>query len=75
VCLWVRGFDWGRNGLGAAIGPILPSPPGARAHVFSSPTPHPNNEQKWNKAHSVTHMKANPLGGAAMAKGIVLEKM
>jgi len=29
----------------------------------------------WNKAHSVTHMKANPLGGAAMAKGIVLEKM
>ncbi|KAM3575832.1 hypothetical protein VYU27_002318 [Nannochloropsis oceanica] len=29
----------------------------------------------WNKAHSVTHMKANPLGGAAMAKGIVLEKI
>merc|ERR1711901_6222 len=29
----------------------------------------------WNKAHSVTHMKANPFGGSAMAKGIVLEKI
>jgi len=40
---------------------------------------HRRNEKwaskRWNKAHSVTHMKANPLGGAAMAKGIVLEKM
>jgi small subunit ribosomal protein S23e len=40
---------------------------------------HRKNE-KWsskdyNKAHSVTHMKANPLGGSCMAKGIVVEKM
>jgi len=46
-----------------------------------TPPPYPpycpitTTEQQWNKAHSVTHMKANPLGGAAMAKGIVLEKM
>ena len=37
-------------------------------------------EQRWRdanyvKAHSVTAMKANPFGGSAMAKGIVLEKM
>mmetsp|Transcript_2904 Transcript_2904/g.4073 ORF Transcript_2904/g.4073 Transcript_2904/m.4073 type:complete len:146 (-) Transcript_2904:26-463(-) len=36
--------------------------------------------QRWaskdyNKAHSITAMKANPLGGASMAKGIVLEKI
>eukprot|EP00953_Heterococcus_sp_UTEX-ZZ885_P034662 17931-Heterococcus_DN1.PRE.1 len=31
--------------------------------------------QDYNKAHSVTAMKANPLGGSSMAKGIVLEKM
>ncbi|CAM9545233.1 unnamed protein product [Chrysoparadoxa australica] len=36
--------------------------------------------QRWsakdyNKSHSVTAMKANPLGGASMAKGIVLEKI
>lgn len=32
-------------------------------------------DKRWNKAHSVTHMKANPFGGSAMAKGIVLEKI
>jgi len=37
-------------------------------------------EQRWaqkayNKSHSITAMKANPFGGATMAKGIVLEKM
>ena len=31
--------------------------------------------KKYNKAHSVSHMKANPLGGSCMAKGIVLEKI
>lgn len=31
--------------------------------------------QDYNKSHSVTAMKANPLGGSSMAKGIVLEKM
>ena len=31
--------------------------------------------QKYRKAHSVSSMKANPLGGACMAKGIVLEKV
>lgn len=36
--------------------------------------------QRWAskpyvKAHSVTAMKANPLGGASMAKGIVVEKI
>ncbi|CAM9748234.1 unnamed protein product [Ectocarpus sp. 12 AP-2014] len=29
----------------------------------------------YNKSHSVTAMKANPLGGSSMAKGIVLEKI
>ena len=32
-------------------------------------------QKKYNKSHSVTAMKANPFGGASMAKGIVLEKM
>ena len=37
-------------------------------------------EQKWNdkqyrKSNSITAMKANPMGGATMAKGIVLEKI
>eukprot|EP00178_Gracilaria_changii_P006687 TRINITY_DN2169_c0_g1_i1.p1 TRINITY_DN2169_c0_g1~~TRINITY_DN2169_c0_g1_i1.p1 ORF type:complete len:146 (-),score=27.65 TRINITY_DN2169_c0_g1_i1:49-486(-) len=37
-------------------------------------------EQRWsskpyNKSHSVAHMKANPLGGSCMSKGIVLEKI
>lgn len=36
--------------------------------------------QRWNdlnycKAHSITAMKANPMGGSTMAKGIVLEKI
>ncbi len=31
--------------------------------------------QHYKKAHSVSSMKANPLGGACMAKGIVLEKV
>ena len=29
----------------------------------------------YNKSHSVSHMKANPLGGSCMSKGIVLEKI
>ena len=37
-------------------------------------------EQRWaqksyKKSHSVSSMKADPLGGSTMAKGIVLEKM
>lgn len=37
-------------------------------------------EERWaskrfNKSHSITHLKANPLAGACMAKGIVLEKV
>ena len=36
--------------------------------------------QRWHdlgycKAHSLTAMKANPMGGSTMAKGIVLEKI
>ena len=31
--------------------------------------------KKYNKSHSVSHMKANPLGGSCMSKGIVLEKI
>jgi ribosomal protein S12 len=31
--------------------------------------------QDYKKAHSVASMKANPLGGASMAKGIVVEKV
>jgi small subunit ribosomal protein S23e len=31
--------------------------------------------KKFNKSHSITHLKANPLMGACMAKGIVLEKV
>ena len=31
--------------------------------------------KKYNKSHSVTHLNANPLHGACMAKGIVLEKV
>jgi small subunit ribosomal protein S23e len=29
----------------------------------------------WRKSRSITHLKANPLLGACMAKGIVLEKV
>ena len=32
-------------------------------------------QKKWNKAHSITAMKANPFGGATMATGIVIEKI
>jgi small subunit ribosomal protein S23e len=37
-------------------------------------------EEKWAdknycKKHSITAMKANPMGGSSMAKGIVLEKI
>mmetsp|Transcript_40860 Transcript_40860/g.128028 ORF Transcript_40860/g.128028 Transcript_40860/m.128028 type:complete len:146 (+) Transcript_40860:55-492(+) len=31
--------------------------------------------KRYVKAHSITAMKANPLGGSSMAKGIVVEKM
>ena len=30
---------------------------------------------KYSKANSITAMKANPMGGSTMAKGIVLEKI
>lgn len=33
------------------------------------------NSKKYNKSHSVTAMKANPMGGSCMSKGIVVEKM
>jgi hypothetical protein len=33
------------------------------------------SSKQYNKSHSVTAMKANPLGGSCMSKGIVLEKM
>jgi small subunit ribosomal protein S23e len=33
------------------------------------------NDLKFSKANSVTAMKANPMGGSTMAKGIVLEKI
>jgi small subunit ribosomal protein S23e len=33
------------------------------------------SSKKYNKSHSVSHMKANPLGGSCMSKGIVVEKM
>jgi small subunit ribosomal protein S23e len=33
------------------------------------------SSKKYNKSHSVTAMKANPLGGSCMSKGIVVEKM
>ena len=32
-------------------------------------------QKSYTKSHSVTAMKANPLGGSSMAKGIVLEKI
>eukprot|EP00638_Chattonella_subsalsa_P010138 CAMPEP_0117733572 /NCGR_PEP_ID=MMETSP0947-20121206/151_1 /TAXON_ID=44440 /ORGANISM="Chattonella subsalsa, Strain CCMP2191" /LENGTH=136 /DNA_ID=CAMNT_0005548171 /DNA_START=70 /DNA_END=477 /DNA_ORIENTATION=+ len=32
-------------------------------------------QKKYNKSHSISAMKANPFGGASMAKGIVLEKI
>ena len=32
-------------------------------------------DAKYSKANSVTAMKANPMGGSTMAKGIVLEKI
>merc|ERR1719420_1545162 len=33
------------------------------------------SSKKYNKSHSVTAMKANPLGGSCMSKGIVVEKV
>ncbi|KAL7436959.1 hypothetical protein ACHAXM_005432 [Skeletonema potamos] len=33
------------------------------------------HDGKYCKAHSITAMKANPMGGSTMAKGIVLEKI
>ena len=32
-------------------------------------------DQKFCKANSITALKANPMGGSTMAKGIVLEKI
>nr|QWE91251.1 40S ribosomal protein S23 [Placidida sp.] len=32
-------------------------------------------QKHYNKSHSVAAMKANPLGGSSMAKGIVVEKI
>ena len=31
--------------------------------------------KRFQKSHSISHLKANPLMGACMAKGIVLEKV
>eukprot|EP00941_MAST-03F_sp_MAST-3F-sp1_P006124 g6124.t1 len=31
--------------------------------------------KEYSKSHSITAMKANPLGGASMSKGIVIEKL
>ena len=31
--------------------------------------------KEYNKSHSLSAMKANPLGGSSMAKGIVVEKI
>ena len=31
--------------------------------------------KKYNKSHSVTAMKANPMGGSCMSKGYVVEKI
>ena len=31
--------------------------------------------KEYNKSHSISAMKANPLGGSSMAKGIVVEKL
>ena len=33
------------------------------------------SSKKYNKSHSLTAMKANPLGGSCMSKGIVVEKI
>lgn len=33
------------------------------------------HDLKYTKANSITAMKANPMGGSTMAKGIVLEKI
>ena len=33
------------------------------------------NQKSYAKANSLAALKANPLGGASMAKGIVLEKI
>mmetsp|Transcript_27469 Transcript_27469/g.77025 ORF Transcript_27469/g.77025 Transcript_27469/m.77025 type:complete len:144 (-) Transcript_27469:135-566(-) len=33
------------------------------------------SDHKYCKANSITAMKANPMGGSTMAKGIVLEKI
>uniref|UniRef100_A0A6U5FN44 40S ribosomal protein S23 n=1 Tax=Corethron hystrix TaxID=216773 RepID=A0A6U5FN44_9STRA len=33
------------------------------------------NDAKYNKAHSISTYKSNPMGGSTMAKGIVLEKI
>mmetsp|Transcript_1675 Transcript_1675/g.2330 ORF Transcript_1675/g.2330 Transcript_1675/m.2330 type:complete len:146 (-) Transcript_1675:54-491(-) len=32
-------------------------------------------QKAYNKSHSISAMKANPFGGACMAKGIVVEKI
>ena len=31
--------------------------------------------KKYNKSHSVSHMKANPLGGSCMSKGKFLYEL
>lgn len=57
-----------RLSLSDLLGSLCRSPAPVDFRVFCDP-------QDYNKSHSVTAMKANPLGGSSMAKGIVLEKM
>ena len=33
------------------------------------------SSKKYNKSHSVSAMKANPMAGSCMSKGIVVEKI
>ncbi len=75
-----------RAATGSLPAPVFllacPSPPRSKPAGIQAARKLRNHrrEQRWaqktyNKSHSITAMKANPFGGASMAKGIVLEKM
>ena len=62
--------------------PPVQKPKPKLSKIMRLPLPKLDNEQngdkankKFKKSHSVTAMKANPLGGSSMAKGIVVEKI